>query len=566
MEQGCCCLSSKLVGMFSSKGAAEGSPRCEPRVSIPSSPPSYCLSPFWGCGVCPAPELQFINKLLTQGAIVGCVLQKASSLIRDILNLCFYLSPHLRYCGKRRLRRGIHGELTVSTHTVNVTSGSAPQAQLEGDERWQAALRVAASPSFSKSARLRDFLLYVCEKALSGHAGEIREQLVGAEVFNRKPDYNPGEDNIVRVEARELRKRLDRYFTGDGAREPFRIRIPKGSYVPVFEPSTAKTGLMARSQAPLEAVIEGNAALPMGFPARASSWWSRQGVRLSWTAVGVMSIVFILAMTQTRRFVHFAGGFSKTQIFPSPGQLWTTLFKNQRPVTVVAADSSLVLVQDITRRVVPLTYYANRTYAGLLKGPSVAMITGRPYTSLADTIVTSELMQTAGAQRRNLAVRYARDLEMRDLENSNLIFLGSAYSDPWISEFDSQRNFVVGVDEATRRLYFLNKSPRPGEPDRYYAAGATDRTDETYGLITYLPNLRRTGNVLILEGTSSAGTEAAGDFITGPKAVSLLRLDLRLPQKDAAMPYFQLLIKTTSMENTPNKLQVIASRVLPASP
>lgn len=145
----------------------------------------------------------------------------------------------------------------MSSHIINVntTLGGAPDTPFEDDERWRVALRVAASPSFSKSARLHDFLLYVCEKALSGHAGEIREQLIGVEVFNRKPDYNPGEDNIVRVEARELRKRLDRYFTGNGAREPFRIRIPKGSYVPVFEPVTPKTGLMARSQAPLEAVI-----------------------------------------------------------------------------------------------------------------------------------------------------------------------------------------------------------------------------------------------------------------------------------------------------------------------
>jgi len=36
--------------------------------------------------------------------------------------------------------------------------------------------------------------------------------------------------------AGELRKRLDRYFAGDGKTERLRIKIPKGSYVPSFEP------------------------------------------------------------------------------------------------------------------------------------------------------------------------------------------------------------------------------------------------------------------------------------------------------------------------------------------
>jgi hypothetical protein len=56
------------------------------------------------------------------------------------------------------------------------------------------------------------------------------------EVFGRPSDYNPSEDNIVRAEARELRKRLDIYFLTEGRGEPVRIRIPKGSYVPCFEP------------------------------------------------------------------------------------------------------------------------------------------------------------------------------------------------------------------------------------------------------------------------------------------------------------------------------------------
>lgn len=114
--------------------------------------------------------------------------------------------------------------------------GAKRKSVLDNDERWKLALRVAASPGFSKSTRLRDFLLYVCEKTLTDRQDEVHEQQIGLEVFGRRDGYNPSEDNIVRVEARELRKRLDRYFSSPAGRtEELRIKIPKGGYAPCFE-------------------------------------------------------------------------------------------------------------------------------------------------------------------------------------------------------------------------------------------------------------------------------------------------------------------------------------------
>ena len=87
----------------------------------------------------------------------------------------------------------------------------------------------------------------------------------------------------------------------------------------------------------------------------------------------------------------------------------------------------------------------------------------------------------------------------------------------------------------------------------------------TFALVTFLPNLEHTGNVLILEGTTGAGTEAAGDFVTDPYYTANLTGDLRLPSKTAPLPYFQLLPKAGSLDNTPSQLQVIARRIIPDS-
>jgi hypothetical protein len=103
------------------------------------------------------------------------------------------------------------------------------------DPRQELAQRVADSPQFRTSPKLRAFLLYVCENALLGQRENVREQLIGSRVFGRPPDYNLSDDNIVRVEAREVRKRLEAYFSGPGRHELTTIEIPKGGYVAVFK-------------------------------------------------------------------------------------------------------------------------------------------------------------------------------------------------------------------------------------------------------------------------------------------------------------------------------------------
>src|ERR1700728_934334 len=94
--------------------------------------------------------------------------------------------------------------------------------------------RVAASEQFSRSARLRDFLLYVGKQSLKEGCPEIHEQEIGAKVFGRPSSYDRSQDNIVRVNATELRKRIELYFTSEGAHEPLVLEIPRGAYKPVF--------------------------------------------------------------------------------------------------------------------------------------------------------------------------------------------------------------------------------------------------------------------------------------------------------------------------------------------
>src|SRR5450755_3131857 len=91
------------------------------------------------------------------------------------------------------------------------------------------------SPAFHGSKRCQQFLEYVCEKSLSGEAGALKERTIAIEVFARQPQSDLGDDTIVRVGAREVRKRLAQFYvTPEGAASEIRIDIHPGAYSPEF--------------------------------------------------------------------------------------------------------------------------------------------------------------------------------------------------------------------------------------------------------------------------------------------------------------------------------------------
>lgn len=94
--------------------------------------------------------------------------------------------------------------------------------------------QILTSPQFSHSERMNRFLRFVVEAALAGTQEQLKEYLVGVEVFDRPSGYDPHQDPIVRVEARRLRAKLEEYYANETGHVALIISMPKGSYVPVF--------------------------------------------------------------------------------------------------------------------------------------------------------------------------------------------------------------------------------------------------------------------------------------------------------------------------------------------
>jgi TolB-like protein len=96
--------------------------------------------------------------------------------------------------------------------------------------------RILSSQAFANAGRHSRLLKYLVERTLAGDGEQLKEYVLGMEVFDRADSYDPRLDSIVRVEVRRLRSRLEGYYLVEGAPDPVAITIPRGSYVPVFEP------------------------------------------------------------------------------------------------------------------------------------------------------------------------------------------------------------------------------------------------------------------------------------------------------------------------------------------
>src|ERR1700761_531458 len=106
--------------------------------------------------------------------------------------------------------------LKDQAQTVPAKSSAPSSGRVSESPEWQLVQRIVASPAFTRSKLLTNFLLYVCDRKLQGREDEITEHQIGVHAVGRPANYHPGEDNIVRNYARILRKRLEEYFEHEG--------------------------------------------------------------------------------------------------------------------------------------------------------------------------------------------------------------------------------------------------------------------------------------------------------------------------------------------------------------
>lgn len=407
--------------------------------------------------------------------------------------------------------------------------------------------RVANSPTFLRSPRLREFLLYVADCTIQERLAGVREQQIAANVFNRKPDYNSGQDNIVRVEARSLRKRLETYFATEGKEEPVVISMPKGSYSICFEPRPRS--------------FEAEGPVVITYPAERSNATRRH----AWLGMTLVGLVAALAGVIVGQWL-----WKRPEKAPSRPALllpFSGVIDAARDTYIVTSDSSLVLIEDLRREQITLDDYITRRY---MVGRSahidparqdlIRTLLKRRYTNGAETALAGRIIQRNSWASQRILLRSGHGVQLSDFKHHNAIVFGSATSNPWVSLFSEKLNFQFDWD-AVRRGVFRNRSPRAGERSIYSMTTNPGETGEAYAVVAFVPNVTGDGNTLLIEGTTAEGTEAAGEFITdearATDALKAMGIDPAGPPR-----YFEILLEAKAIAGSASQSRSLATRLI----
>lgn len=415
---------------------------------------------------------------------------------------------------------------------------------LQEDPRWALVQRVADSPAFGRSRRLRDFLRFAGERAVRDPQTPLSEHEIRRHVFGRTSDADATEDTLVRVHASHLRRRLEHYFAVEGASEPMVIEVPLGSYLPIFR---ARPGVA--TPVPPEPVAVDRAPLAARTPVLAA-------------VIVLLAAACIWFFMDARRWRLRAQGVRATPVLGSSvDRLWRQMFGGAR-VYVVVADSNLTLLQDAANYQLSLPEYQRQQFATVYQQrfpeahkPWGWRLMNREFTSVADTLLAQRVAAVRGAQGRPTDVVMARRADPSQFGSSDVILSGPRRANPWLELFEGRLNFQSRFEEKTRRAHFENVKPAAGEESHY----AVQWNETGYCRIAYLPNLSRTGNVLLISGLDMSSSDAGSEFVTSERRVEQLLSALGIGPSEK-IPHFEVLLRTKVLIGTTSDAEIVTHR------
>jgi hypothetical protein len=423
------------------------------------------------------------------------------------------------------------------------------------EQRKQLVQQVASSPYFAKSARLREMLLYVCDRVLDHEVAEIHEQEVGRRVFGRPPDYDTAADNTVRVHASMLRKRVEQYFANEGLGEPVVIEIPRGNYAPVFRIRNTKL-IAAEQPNPDRPTLP-----PVAEPASSKADWQH------WIPTGLAAVLTVIAL------ILFSAG--RRQSSPAPfasaptvRQFWSSVFQADRATDVVIGDATLALFEERTARTFALSEYFDRSYinaaasdrglAGKLDPDTTKLLLLKRQTNYADVGLLAPLDDLARQMHSDTKVRFARDYSFREIKTDNVILLGNLNSNPWIEPFQGHETIRWKFDPDRGNYYPVDSTAAAGDLDKYRVTG---QPVEGYATLSLLPNLGGTGTVLVISGTGGSAVNGAFAALTEEHLASQLRAKLSA-NDNSHFPYFEALLQIGNRNTLPRDTRILIVRPL----
>jgi len=409
---------------------------------------------------------------------------------------------------------------------------------------------ILQSPPFHSSKQSQELLQYIVEQSLTGHLEMLKERVIGANVFKRRPDYDTNVDPIVRARAAEVRKRLALYYQ-TAREEAVLISIPSGSFKGVFE--RAERAPIHSASSPqldpegghpsLEPVVQASRHAVEMAQLRPSS--ARLLGRIGWLAIA--ATVILLGWAIEHYFVP-----SDERAF---NQFWSPVLDKSNPVLIYIGSNA---VYQLSPSYIA-SYYKQHprseneemgmeSYIPLPPGTKIDVQDLYPakdtFVTVGDVAATTKIVTLLVHRNRQFDIRYGNDVAYGDLREGPTILIG-AHNNPWTLTMTGNLRYVFDGPMA-----ILDRS---NVQKRWSAnVGFT----EDYAIVSRILNSKTGTTVITAAGIGYVGTRAAAEFLTNPQAISALVKSL---PKGWEKKNLQIVLHTTAINQLPSTPDIVAT-------
>lgn len=417
----------------------------------------------------------------------------------------------------------------------------------------EALKQILESEYFRTSTRGKQFLRYVVRYRLEKHPEPLKERMIGAALFNRPLNYATGDDSVVRAQAREVRRRLEKYYAAHGHESPIRIDLPVGSYTPEFKLD------IDRKQESGEAAGLTPLAIPPGanpasvanieqisLPGQKSYRRFMLGVLATLACFGVLILILYLYRSPAK--------LPKSSI----AQFWAPAFTTSKPLLICLPKPILYRPSvDLYKRSAKAPGEFDREVYRMNHRPHLQpndaitwgdMVEYYDYgVSQGDVQATVRFSNFLGHLEKDSEVRIGSSYSYADLRNSPAVVIG-AFSNPLTMEMtsglhfsyvDNEKGLWIQEQGASGRAWFSKHGP----------------IGEDYGLVTRLLDSNTGQFVVLVGGIEASGSDAAADLIVNPSGLDKA---LQNAPKDWPQKNVQIVVSTTVKDYTAGPAKVIA--------
>ncbi len=402
--------------------------------------------------------------------------------------------------------------------------------------------RVRSSPLFSHSRRYPQFLDYVVRKTLDGQSDELKERIVGVEVFGRASDYDLNADPVVRVTAGEVRKRLAQYYYDSDHRHEVRIELRPGSYIPEFKlPSEQfqKPNTYAITMTDLAevkrlmpdlaevATVQPDAAI--GMSGSESDASTRKWKVLS--AVLLVALVVTFAVAARPLFARA----SSTEYF------WRPIVE-ANGVVLISVGSVVAMVN------------------GNAVAPPAYTISGHPLASdpiaVSDATALSSIQQVLSTRLKGSTLESSTRTSFSDLQKGPIVLI-SGFNNQWTMRLTESLRFHF-VRTSTDEYRIEDRTNAANHRWEINTAAPFFKMDTDFGIVARFHDSTTEQVVIVAAGIGENGTIAASRVLTDDKYLSELRTRKLMPHPDQN---FEAIVETQIIDGKPGPPRIVATHI-----